>query len=85
MSLPIAYSVSNKNVISITPSADRNSFTLAVNGYGEATVVAYTPGNNSLAAASATITIKVVPGKGPNQEAVLGSANGGLVYEAQVR
>lgn len=81
LSLPISYSVSNKNVISITPSADRNSFTFTVNDYGEATVVASTLGNSSWAAASATITIKVVPGKGPNQEAVLGSANGGLVYE----
>ena len=81
--LPIAYSVSNKNVISITSSVDGNSFTLTVNGYGEATVVASTPGNSSLAAASATITIKVVKGKGPNQEAVLGLAGGGLVPDGQ--
>ena len=84
LNLPIAYSVSNKNVISITPSADRNSFTFTVNDYGEATVVASTPGNSSLAAASATITIKVVKGKGPNQEAVLGFAGGGLVPDGQI-
>lgn len=55
-----------------------------MNDYGEATVVASTPGNSSLAAASATITIKVVQGKGPNQEAVLGFAGGGLVPDGKI-
>jgi hypothetical protein len=83
LNLPISYSVSNKNVISITPSADRNSFTFQVNGYGEATVVASTPGNESFKATSATITITVAQGKGANSEAVLGYAGGGLVPEGK--
>lgn len=84
LSLPVSYSVSNKNVISIKPSADGNSFTFEVNDYGDATVVASTPGNENFEAASATITIKVVPGKGANSEAVLGYASGGLVPDGQI-
>lgn len=84
LSLPVSYSVSNSNVISIKPSADGNSFTFEVNDYGDATVVASTPGNENFKEASATITIKVVKGKGPNQEAVLGFAGGGLVPDGQI-
>ncbi len=84
LSLPVSYSVSTNNAISIKPSADGNSFTLEVNDYGDATVVASTPGNENFKEASATITIHVVPGKGANSEAVLGYASGELVPDGKI-
>ena len=76
INLPVTFSLPNNNVISITPDDEGNGFTFVVNDYGDVVVTVSTKGNEEYQPASTTMTIHVVSGKGPNEEALLYFANG---------
>lgn len=72
LELPIEFSLSNDDVLEINQVGNSVSFNAI--GYGDVVLTASTPGNEVYAPASKTLTLHVVPGKGPNREGVLAYA-----------
>ena len=81
ISMPVEFSLSNDDVISITPTDDGNGFTFAVKDYGNVVVTATTQGNNEYQPASTTMIVYVAPGKGQNEEGLLYYTNGDNVWQ----
>ena len=76
---------SNKNVIEISDGWDANSFSVTAKGYGKATITATFEGNDEYMAASDSYEIEVVPGKGPNGDAILIDDAGDEVLEISMQ
>lgn len=73
--LPIAYSLSNDNVIHLTQT-EGDEFRFEVLGLGDVVVTASAAGNTRFQPASITFTIHVIDGQAPTKECVLKFVSG---------